>query len=304
MRSEKREMRNHGMKKSFVHGGLVALTALAVCGCASKHMLTLIPVKVDRPADAPVAEVAAIDAKTGEELTEKREFVTDGYRLRYRIHTPAVCEKDVSYPLVLFLHGAGERGDDNTRQLVHGVVPICRYAMKHGDAFVVAPQCPEHRKWVNQDWSEKTMKRPNAPSEEMAAVMKMLDQLVRELPIDKGRIYVTGISMGGFGTWDLVARKRGFFAAMMPICGGVDEHTAKDYDCKERLGIRFFHGGADDVVTPDFSRRMDKALTDAGVVHGYTEYPGVNHDCWTRTYADDENLFWLFGHTNTMYKVK
>ena len=254
-----------------------ALAMLAFAGCVS-----------------PSVDTAAIDRMTGEELTVKREFVKDGYKLLYRLHEPAKCESGKRYPLVLFLHGAGERGNDNTKTLVHGVVPICRYAMKHGDAFVIAPQCPSGKKWVNQDWSVQSMRRPKAPSEEMVAVMALLDDICAKYPIDRTRISVTGISMGGFGTWDIVARKKGFFAAMMPICGGVDETTAEDYKDDE-LGIRFFHGSVDGAVNVEYSRRMDKALTAAGVVHGYTEYPGVNHDCWTRTYANDANLDWLFG---------
>ena len=241
---------------------------------------------------SPSVDVAAINRMTGEELTVKREFVTGGYKLLYRLHEPAKCEAGKRYPLVLFLHGAGERGNDNTKTLVHGVVPICKYAMKHGDAFVIAPQCPAGKKWVNQDWSVQSMRRPNAPTEEMVAVMALLDDVCAKYPIDRSRISVTGISMGGFGTWDIVARKKGFFAAMMPICGGVDETTAADY--KDGIGIRFFHGSVDGAVSVEYSRRMDKALTDVGVVHGYTEYPGVNHDCWTRTYANDANLDWLF----------
>ena len=270
------------MKKLMIGG---ALMALAAAGCVSA--------RYERPKDMPMADVAAIDKMKGEELTQKCTFAKDGYTLPYRLHTPAKCEDGVRYPLVLFLHGAGERGNDNTKTLVHGVLPICRYAMKHGDAFVIAPQCPNGRKWVSQDWSAKSMKRPAAPSEEMTAVMALLEEFVATHPVDSSRVYVTGISMGGFGTWDIVPRMPGFFAAMMPICGGVDETTTALY--KNGVAIRFFHGGADSVVTPEFSRRMDKALTDAGIVHGYTEYPGVNHDSWTRTYANDENLAWLFG---------
>ena len=252
---------------------------------------------------SPSVDTAAIDRMTGEELTAKREFAKDGYKLLYRLHEPAKCEADKRYPLVLFLHGAGERGNDNTKTLVHGVVPICRYAMKHGDAFVIAPQCPVGKKWVNQDWSAKSMRRPKAPTEEMVAVMALLDDLCAKYPIDRTRISVTGISMGGFGTWDIVARKKGYFAAMMPICGGVDETTAEDYKDAE-LGIRFFHGSADGAVTVEYSRRMDKALTDAGVVHGYTEYPGVNHNSWTQTYANEDNLFWLLSRRRQLWSVK
>ena len=263
---------------------VMAALALAA-GCVSMNWKS--------PMDAPVADVAAIGKMTGEELTAKREFVKDGYKLLYRLHEPAKCEAGKRYPLVLFLHGAGERGNDNTKTLVHGVVPICRYAMKHGDAFVIAPQCPNDRKWVEQNWSEKSMRRPANPSEEMAAVMALVKDFAATHPVDPNRIYVTGISMGGFGTWDIVSRLPGFFAAMMPICGGVDETTAGLY--KDGVAIRFFHGGVDSIVTPEYSRRMDKALTEAGIDHGYTEYPGVDHGSWARTYANDANLDWMFG---------
>ena len=271
------------MKKLMIGGALMALVA----GCVSMGWKS--------PADAPVGDVAAIDKMTGDELTTKCTFEKDGSVLPYRLHAPAKCEDGVRYPLVLFLHGAGERGNDNTKTLVHGVLPICRYAMKHGDAFVVAPQCPNGRKWVDQDWSAKSMRRPEAPSAEMTAVMALVKEFAAQHPVDPDRIYVTGISMGGFGTWDIVPRLPGFFAAMMPICGGVDETTAALYE--DGVAIRFFHGGADSVVAPEYSRRMDKALTEAGIDHGYTEYPGVNHNSWTQTYANDANLDWLFSKT-------
>ena len=289
-------------------GLMAGAMALAVAGCATngttqKETPEVRPIAWTRPADTSVVEVAAIDAMDGEALTEKRTFAAEGFTLPYRFHKPAACAENVRYPLVLFLHGAGERGDDNTATLVHGVVPLCKYAMKHGDAFVVAPQCPENCQWVNKDFGAKTMKRPEAPSRELAAVMALVKEIAAEYPVDCSRIYVTGISMGGFGSWDIVARMRGFFAAMMPICGGVDESTAKDYADGANLGIRFYHGSADNAVSVGFSRRMDAALTEAGVAHTYTEYPDVNHDSWTRTYANDEILAWLFGCRRQAWRV-
>ena len=265
-----------------------ALVALTLAGCVLNS-----GTKVVRPADRPVAEISAIAAMKGDELTEKCTFEKDGYTLLYRRHSPK-CEQGVKYPLVLFLHGAGERGNDNTATLVHGVLPICRYAMRHGDAFVVAPQCPSDKKWVNQDWSTPSMKRPETPSAEMTAVMALLRELVATLPVDPSRVDVTGISMGGFGTWDISSRMPGFFAAAMPICGGVDESTVELY---RGLPLRFFHGSVDGAVPVDYSRRMDKALSEAGIPHLYTEYPNVNHDCWTRTYANDDVLGWLFAQS-------
>ena len=273
------------MKKLMVAGALMALLG---AGCVSSDWTC--------PKDAPVADVAAIGRMTGEELTTKCAFEKDGYTLPYRLHAPMTCEEGTRYPLVLFLHGAGERGNDNTVTLAHGVLPLCRYAMRHGDAFVVAPQCPEGRKWVNQDWSAKSMRRPETPSAEMVAAMALLRELVAKYPVDPSRVDVTGLSMGGFGTWDIVARMPGFFAAMMPICGGVDETTAALYRKDGRSpGIRIFHGGSDGAVSTGYSRRMDKALTAAGIAHSYTEYPGVGHNSWTQTYDNDANLDWMFG---------
>lgn len=276
------------MRREIIPVVLVsAAVAVGFAGCRSA--------KSSRARDVPVAPLAEIDAKRGVDLTEKREFVKDGYTLRYRLHQPATLEPGTCHPLVLFLHGAGERGNDNTLTLIHGVVPICKYAMKHGDAFVIAPQCPNGKKWVNQDWSANTMVRPDSPSEEMAAVMALLEEFRGNPHVDPSRITVTGISMGGFGTWDIVSRMPGVFAGMMPLCGGVDDSTASSYSDKS-LGIRFVHGTADTAVDVGYSRRMDQALTAVGKAHDYIECPGVGHDCWTRAYATDDNLAWLFGN--------
>ena len=290
-------------------GKLLAGVAVVgvVAGCASRRNGgTFEVLDRRRPTDAPVAEIAAIDKMTAEELFPHAEvFAEEGIRLPYRLHKPAVCAEKTRYPLVLFLHGAGACGTNNVRQLAHGVMPICRYAMKHGDAFIVAPQCPEGKKWVDVDWSAPTMERPNAPSEQMQAVMSLLKLLKGNYPIDGSRIYVTGLLMGGFGTWDIVWRMPGFFAAMMPVCGGVDTRRPEYYKDSNvhDLGIRFFHGGADTAVSPGYSRRMDKALTDCGIIHSYTEYPGVGHDCWTQTYANEENLYWLFNRHRVVWDV-
>ena len=261
------------------------LVALLLTGCALDRREAA-PV---RPADRPVAAISEIAALTGDQLTERHSFTRDGLTLPYRLHSP-VCAPGVSYPLVLFLHGRGACGSDNTATLVSGVLPLSRYAMRHGDAFVVAPQCPKGRSW--SDWRRSSKSRPPVePNAEMAAVMALLRELVATLPVDSTRVYVTGLSMGGFGTWDIAARMPGFFAAAMPICGGVDESTAELY---RGLPIWFFHGADDKSVSPLYSRLMDRALSDAGIAHVYTEYPNVHHDCWTRTYANDTVLDWLF----------
>lgn len=264
---------------------------LSVVGCSTTSSASGAAAMPRRPADRPVIEKKLIDKLSGEELTEARSFVKDGHTLPYRIHLPTNAEEGVIYPLVLFLHGSGECGDDNKKQLVHGVVPICRYAMKHGDAIVVAPQCPLGQRWVNQQWGTSSIRVTPLPSLSMYLTMCLLDELTVTLPVDRTRIYVTGLSMGGYGTWDIAARRSKLFAAAMPICGGVDERTASLF---KDVGLRFFHGEKDAAVPVAFSRRMDAALTMADVPHGYTEYPNAGHDCWTRTYRNEEVLMWLF----------
>ena len=269
---------------------ICVLIALSLAGCSVNRR------GYDRPADRPVASLSSIKAASGELLTKRCAFKKDGRTILYRLHSP-FCEKGVKYPLVLFLHGSGERGSDNTATLIHGVVPICKYAMRHGDAFVVTPQCPANRKWVEQDWSKPTMKRPDKPNQEMTLVMELLRELVATLPVDPLRVYVTGISMGGYGTWDIVTRMPGFFAAAMPVCGGVDDTTAELY---RGTALMFFHGDADTAVPVGYSRRMDKALSDAGIAHVYKEYPKTGHKCWPRTYANDSVLDWLFAQERSM----
>lgn len=266
---------------------IISLWAVLLLGCSTEQPVAALR----RPADQPVAEVKVIDKLTGDQLTAKRTFERDGYVLPYRLHAPMKPESGVVYPLIVFLHGSGERGSDNTRQLKHGVVPLCRYALKHGDAFVVAPQCPAGEKWVDCDWSQPAMKQPEQPSRSLQAVMDLLDELCATQPIDRTRIYVTGLSMGGYGAWDIVPRKPGFFAAAIPICGGVDEVTAPQF---AGVGLRFFHGAADPAVPVGYSRRMSAALTAAGIPHGYTEIPKAGHDVWSRTYTNPEVLGWLF----------
>ena len=156
---------------------------------------------------------------------------------------------------------------------------------------LLVPQCPNDVKWAEFSMNSTTCTFQDKPSSALAAVFDLLDTYAAMADVDANRIYVTGLSMGGHGTWDAICRRPDFFAAAMPICGGVDETTAELY---RGLPLRFFHGSVDGAVPVGYSRRMDKALADAGIEHGYTEYPNVNHDCWTRTYANDDVLAWLF----------
>ena len=216
-----------------------------------------------------------------------------GEQLKYRLMLP----KDYSptgteeYPLVLFLHGAGERGDDNLKQLVHGMKDFSKEENRQKyPCFVIAPQCPEGKRWVEVDWTLDAHTQP-AESTPLALTRELIELLRNRLKVDSKRIYVTGLSMGGFGTWDLVTRTPDLFAAAAPICGGADEALAGRVT---KLPIWAFHGDKDSVVKVERSRRMIDAIQKAGGMPKYTEYPEVNHDSWTRTYADPKFMEWLF----------
>src|SRR5690606_1851775 len=142
----------------------------------------------------------------------------------YRLMPPADRKPDQKYPLVVFLHGAGERGTDNTRQLLYFPEQMAQPRWRQAfPCYVLAPQCREDRKWVNGDWSAPDDPELSpTPSEQLQVVMQMIQQTLREEAVDSDRVYLTGLSMGGFGTWDLAVRHPDWFAAIAPICGGAD----------------------------------------------------------------------------------
>ncbi len=212
--------------------------------------------------------------------------------LNYRIHSPAKLEAGRKYPLVLFFHGAGERGADNAMQLVHGVWPTLSYMKEKGiEGYLIAPQCPSGKQWVDTPWSLTSHKMPTDPSVSMALALELLERSMKELPIDPNRVYVTGISMGGYGTWDIVQRRPELFAAAMPVCGGGDSTLAWKI---RSVPIWVFHGDRDGAVPVTRARQMVSALWQCDGDVRYREYPGVGHNCWVPTYDDHAVLDWLF----------
>ena len=221
---------------------------------------------------------------TAADLYQPKEYSNaDGKQLKYQIMLPKDYSADgqQSYPLVIFLHGAGERGTDNVRQLVHGAKEFAKDANREKHpCFVIAPQCPSGQWW----------------GESRSLIVELIRELQKEYRIDATRLYITGLSMGGFGTWDLIGQHPDMFAAAAPICGGGDPQTCSKF---AKLPIWVFHGDADNVVRPEQSRRMVDALKKAGGMPKYTEYPGVGHDSWTQTYADAAFMEWLFAQRRT-----
>jgi predicted peptidase len=219
--------------------------------------------------------------------------------LKYRLFKPEAVDgkpfdaAQGKLPLVLFLHGAGERGDDNQAQTKHGVKAFLG-RMSKNPHVLVAPQCPKSQKWNDVDWHAATHATPERPSEPMGKVMELLDVLLKELPVDPKRVYVTGLSMGGYGTWDLLVRRPELFAAGAPVCGGGDEAKAGGI---AKIPQWIFHGDKDGVVKPIRSRNMVEALKKAGGDPKYSEYPGVGHNAWDKAYADPAFFDWLFAQT-------
>lgn len=212
---------------------------------------------------------------------------------RYRLLRPASVEPDSRYPLVLFLHGAGERGSDNAAQLKYLPTWLAEPAWRQQfPCFVIAPQCRSEHRWSAFNWSDKKSSPLAAePTADLAAAIATLEEVCGSEPVDLDRVYLTGLSMGGYGSWELAARMPERFAAVVPICGGGDEAQAAKL---VKLPIWCFHGGADRVVPVERSRSMIAAIEAAGGTSKYTEFPGVGHDSWTPAYRDSGLLEWLF----------
>jgi len=216
----------------------------------------------------------------------------DGKMLLYRLLKPTNYDKNVKYPLVIFLHGAGERGQDNMKQLMHGAkIFETKVNLKKYPCFVIVPQCPEGQRWVEVDWSLEKHIMPENPSEPVNLLMELIDSFEKRYNVDENRIYVTGLSMGGFGTWDLIARYPNMFAAATPVCGGGDVTTAKII---KNIPIWAFHGAIDKTVNPQRTRDMIKAIEDAGGNPQFTEYDSVAHNAWDKAYGDPKLLEWMF----------
>ncbi|GAA4470193.1 alpha/beta hydrolase-fold protein [Novipirellula rosea] len=219
----------------------------------------------------------------------------DNETFEYRLMKPETIEPGKKYPLVLFLHGAGERGDDNTSQLKYFPTEMAGEANRKAfPCFVLAPQCRNEKKWVDVDWSDhEATAMPESPSDQMQAAIRMLERTIAEKPIDTSRVYLTGLSMGGYGSWDLTARHPEWFAAAIIVCGGGDDTQASKL---VGLPIWVFHGDADSAVPVQRSRKMVAAIKDAGGKKiKYTELPGVDHNSWDHAYSQDAGAIkWMF----------
>jgi len=222
--------------------------------------------------------------------------------LSYRILYPKDFDRDQKYPLVLFLHGAGERGSDNAGQLVHGGELFAMDSLQQRyPAVVIFPQCPKTDYWaqVAVDRQQSPLglefQYGAGPTKALEMVMRLLENTLAESYADPDRVYLMGLSMGGMGTFELLARKPETFAAAIPICGGGDPGTVSAYAKKTALWA--IHGAQDDVVDPGHSLEMVSALLKAGAHPRFSLYEFANHNSWDPAFADPGLLPWLFAHT-------
>ena len=197
-------------------------------------------------------------------------------------------------PLVLFLHGAGERGNDNYMQLKHCIKYFLEDTITSRYPFLLmVPQCPDGKRWVNTDWSLSEHTMDSVPTVELFGVMTVLDGLVDVGAVDSTRVYICGISMGGYGTWDALQRWPEKFAAAIVICGGGD--TAYAHAMKS-IPFYIFHGMLDRAVMPSRSIQMYNALKEVGNEEAIlVTYPELGHVCWDAAFSTPGLFKWLFG---------
>jgi predicted peptidase len=210
---------------------------------------------------------------------------TQSVSLKYLLFLPKGYDAAASkrWPLIFFLHGAGERGDNTWKVATHG--PPKNVAQNPDFPFVVvSPQCPEGEVWSND------------------ILLSLLDEVVSTMKVDTNRIYLTGLSMGGYGTWYLGLSHPERFAAIVPICGGgeiLSVLLASDpkKQVLKSLGVWAFHGGKDPVVPLEESQRMVDILKKIGAQDvKLTVFPEAGHDAWTEAYKNPELYQWLLSH--------
>lgn len=226
-----------------------------------------------------------------------------GDTLPYRILFPKNYDPKAEYPVVFFLHGAGERGNDNEKQLTHGAKLFANDTVRQEfPAIVVFPQCPADSYWSNVDMQTQSNGRREfyfstggKPSDGMRLFLRLVKRILKNEAVDKERVYIGGLSMGGMGTYEALRRKPKLFAAAFAICGGDNTANVAKY---AHVPLWIFHGEKDDVVPPMHSRVIVRELQRLGGDPKSTFYPDANHNSWDSAFAEPDFLPWLFSHRN------
>lgn len=244
-----------------------------------------------------IMAVALSVAAVAQERYEKCQLAVDGDTLRYCALAPQTVQPGEKYPLVVFLHGAGERGEDNEAQLFHGsqqfLNPVNR---EKYPCYVLFPQCPsgKYGAYIDRPMSLVPQEMPiqESPSAFISSVHALIEKYLAEQSVDPHRVYVIGLSMGAMSTYDMVIRYPELFAAAVPICGTVNPLRITPAVKSTKWSI--YHGDADTTVPLDGSREAYRALRAAGAEVKYTEFPGVAHGSWNPAFSMPDFMPWLF----------
>ena len=231
---------------------------------------------------------------------ENGMFMQNGYSLPYKISFPDNYDESKQYPLLVFLHGAGERGSDNEKQLTHGKDFILEYTKKKYPAIAIIPQCPANNYWANVRSHTIAGKRTftfglnDDPTMPMQTLIRLIEDWLSSGKIDQKRVYVGGLSMGGMGTLELLWRMPDTFSAAFPICGGGSADKAGTF--AQNTSVWLFHGDNDGIVPPSKSRKIYDILKELGCDVKYTEYENIGHNAWDYVYKEADLFPWLFSH--------
>lgn len=229
---------------------------------------------------------------------QKKWMVQGGDTLPYRVLLPLGYDSSKEYPVIFFLHGAGERGRDNERQLIHGSRFFLQNEIRNQyKAIVFFPQCANTDYWANvlrvHDATGRNFyfQEDGPPNRYMELLQQFVSLVLLNYRVKKDQVYVGGLSMGGMGTFELVRRMPDVFAAAFPICGGANPRTASQI---KKVSWWIFHGGKDSVVPSSHSEDIVNALKKTGAKVKFTLYPEANHNSWDSTFAEPGLISWLF----------
>jgi predicted peptidase len=225
-------------------------------------------------------------------MFEKRQFISNNDTLPYRLLYPQNYNPAKNYPLVLFLHGAGAWGNDNESPLKNlPKIFLDSLNRKKYPCFVLVPQCTKKEPWVRFPEFPHSIATPDTPTTSTRLTLELIEELKDDLPVQRKQIYITGLSLGGEGTFDFLSRAPKLFAAAVPICGIADTAKATIY---RKVPLWAFHGDEDKVNDVQYTRMIISSLKKAGGKPKYTEYKGVKHNSWINAYAEPTLLKWLF----------
>ena len=235
---------------------------------------------------------------------EKASFINSTDTIHYRILYPEQFDSLKKYPVVIFLHGSGERGSDNEKQLVHGGNLFLKPEVRSQfPAIVIFPQCPENDSWTNAKFSTKPdgtrlreFQKGGKPTKTMHALLGMTENLLKKPFVEPSQVYVGGLSMGGMGTYEILRRKPKMFAAALAICGADAIGNVRKY---KNVPLWIFHGAKDEAVEPAYSIAIANQLKLKGKEVKFSYYPEDGHNSWDSAFAEPELLPWLFSkHKN------